>query len=32
MATYYLKTPLTEEDVAQLKIGDVVYVSGEAFT
>ena len=32
MATYYLKTPLTEEDVVQLKIGDVVYVSGEAFT
>ena len=32
MGTYYLKTPLTEEDVVQLKIGDVVYVSGEAFT
>lgn len=32
MATYYLKTPLTEEDVVQLKIGDVVYVSGDAFT
>ena len=32
MATYYLKTPLTEEDVTQLKIGDVVYVTGDAFT
>ena len=32
MATYYLKTPLSEEDVTQLKIGDVVYVTGEAFT
>ena len=32
MATYYLKTPLTEQDVTQLKIGDVVYVSGKAFT
>ena len=32
MATYHLKTPLTEADVTQLKIGDVVYVSGDAFT
>ena len=32
MATYYLKTPLSEEDVTQLKIGDVVYVTGDAFT
>jgi len=32
MATYYLNTPLTEADVTQLKIGDVVYVSGDAFT
>ena len=32
MATYYLKTPLTEEDVTQLKIGDVVYITGDAFT
>ena len=32
MATYYLKTPISEEDVLKLKIGDVVYVSGEAFT
>ena len=32
MATYYLKTPISEEDVLKLKIGDVVYVSGDAFT
>lgn len=32
MATYHLKTPLSEENVTQLKIGDVVYVSGDAFT
>ena len=32
MATYYLKTPLSENDVTQLKVGDVVYVSGDAFT
>ena len=32
MATYYLKTPLTEEDVTQLKLGDVVYITGDAFT
>jgi len=32
MATYYLKTPLSEADVTQLKIGDVVYVTGDAFT
>ena len=32
MATYHLTTPLSEEDVTQLKIGDVVYVSGDAFT
>ena len=32
MATYYLKTPLSEQDVTQLKIGDVVYVTGKAFT
>ena len=32
MAPYYLKTPLSEEDVTQLKIGDVVYVTGDAFT
>ena len=32
MATYHLKTPLSEADVTQLKVGDVVYVSGDAFT
>ena len=32
MATYYLKTPLSAEDVEQLNIGDVVYISGDAFT
>ena len=32
MATYYLKTPLSEEDVTQLKLGDVVYITGDAFT
>ena len=32
MATYHLKTPLSEQDVTQLKLGDVVYISGEAFT
>ena len=32
MATYHLKTPLSAEDVEQLNIGDVVYISGDAFT
>jgi len=32
MATYYLTTPLKEEDVRQLQIGDTVYLSGEVFT
>lgn len=32
MAEYHLMGPLTEEDVTQLKIGDIVYLSGEAFT
>lgn len=32
MATYHLKTPLSQADVEQLQIGDVVYVSGDAFT
>ena len=32
MATYHLKTPLSQTDVEQLNIGDVVYVSGDAFT
>lgn len=32
MAEYHLKGPLTDEDVTKLKIGDMVYLSGEAFT
>lgn len=32
MAEFHLKAPLTDEDVKQLKIGDIVYISGEAFT
>lgn len=32
MATYHLKTPLSEQDVTGLNIGDVVYISGDAFT
>ena len=32
MATFHLKTPLSQQDVAQLNIGDVVYLSGDAFT
>jgi len=32
MAEYHLTGPLTEEDVVKLKIGDIVYLSGEAFT
>lgn len=32
MTEYHLKAPLTEEDVCKLKLGDIVYISGEAFT
>lgn len=32
MAEYYLKTPLTDADIEKLKIGDTVYISGNAFT
>lgn len=32
MAEYHLTGPLTESDVEKLKIGDIVYISGEAFT
>ena len=32
MAEYYLNAPLTDRDVEQLKIGDTVYISGNAFT
>ena len=32
MAEYHLTSPLSEEDVRKLKIGDTVYISGPAFT
>jgi tartrate/fumarate subfamily iron-sulfur-dependent hydro-lyase beta chain len=32
MAVYHLKSPLRDEDVEQLRIGDMVYLSGPAFT
>lgn len=32
MAEFHLQGPLTEEDACQLKLGDTVYLSGEAFT
>ena len=32
MAEFHLQGPLTEEDVCQLKLGDTIYLSGEAFT
>ena len=32
MATHYLTSPLSEEDVRKLKLGDTVYLSGNAFT
>ena len=32
MAEYHLTGPLNDEDVKQLKSGDTVYISGEAFT
>lgn len=32
MAEYHLKSPLSEEDVRKLRIGDTVYISGNAFT
>lgn len=32
MAEFHLTSPLTEEDVTKLKIGDVVYISGDCFT
>jgi len=28
MTTYYLKTPISEEEIRKLKVGDIVYVSG----
>lgn len=32
MAEYHLRTPLFEEDVTKLSVGDIVYLSGNAFT
>ncbi|MBE6643939.1 MAG: hypothetical protein E7612_01010 [Ruminococcaceae bacterium] len=32
MAEYYLTAPLSEEDIRKLRIGDTVYLSGNAFT
>jgi len=32
MAVHHLATPLSEEDVMRLKVGDSVYLSGKAFT
>jgi len=29
---YHLKTPISEEDIRKLKVGDVIYVSGEMIT
>lgn len=32
MAEYNLKTPLSEEDVRKLRVGDIVYITGLIFT
>ena len=32
MAEFHLQGPLMEADVCQLKLGDIVYISGDAFT
>lgn len=32
MAEHYLTLPLTDEDVKKLKLGDMVYISGNVFT
>ena len=32
MAEHYLTLPLTDEDVTKLKLGDMVYISGNVFT
>jgi len=32
MATYKLKTPISEADIRKLKVNDVVYISGTIFT
>mgnify|MGYP001770659226 FL=1 len=28
MGTYYLKTPISDDDIAKLRVGDTIYVSG----
>ena len=32
MAEYHLTAPLTKENITQLKLGDIVYISGPVFT
>ena len=32
MAEYHLTSPLKEEEIRKLKIGDTVYISGNVFT
>ncbi len=32
MAQYYLETPIREEEIRRLKVGDILYVSGTMFT
>ena len=32
MAEYHLTSPLREEDITQLKLGDIIYISGQVFT
>lgn len=32
MAVYHLRVPITENDVANLKLGDTVFISGNVFT
>ena len=32
MATYKLRTPISEEEVRKLKVGDIIYVSGIMIT
>jgi len=32
MAEYYLDIPLKDEDVKKLKLGDLIYISGQVFT
>jgi tartrate/fumarate subfamily iron-sulfur-dependent hydro-lyase beta chain len=32
MATYHLQVPLKEEEIKKLRVGDIIYFTGEAFT